>query len=109
MTQVHILEDCKGTQDGFKVEQFTKGDTVDIREGLARQLFKDGHAKKTIGQQHKEWMDVLSQDNDVMRNMDIGIIERELKDNGDELGLEFFRKSQYIHDVERATLKDLGV
>ena len=105
MTQVQILENCKGTQDGFKVEQFKKDDVVDIREGLARQLFKDGYAKKTIDQQYNEWMEILSQKNDALRNIDIGDMERELKDSGDVLGLKYFRMHQFNKDVERSLLK----
>lgn len=107
MTQVQVLQNCKGTQDGFVVEQFTKGDVVDIREGLARQFFKEGKAEKTLDQVHKEWIEIVTQTNAVMRDDDIGFVERNLKDKGDTLGLKHFRGLQFIYDMQRETLKAL--
>ncbi len=105
MTQVQILEDCKGTQDGHTIMQFTKGQTVEIRESLARQFFKEKKAEKTIEQIHEEWNAALNQESDVWRNVDIKFIEEGLIERGDDIGLRYFRRLQLVSDIERSMIK----
>lgn len=46
MTMIYMLQTRCGSQDGFKVEEFKKGEVYDVREGLARQFFAAGYAIK---------------------------------------------------------------
>lgn len=105
--QVQMLESCKGTQDGQVVVQFNKGDVVDISVSLARQFFKEGKAEKTIDQRNKEWKELLSQDDDEIRNFEIGLVEESLKENGNTFGLRVFRQLQDIHDMMRESTKSI--
>ena len=46
MTKILMLQTRKGTEDGFTVNQYTKGEIYDVREGMARQFYRDGWAER---------------------------------------------------------------
>jgi len=46
MTKVKMLQTRKGTEDGFTVKQFARGEIYEIRESLARSFFAAGFAEK---------------------------------------------------------------
>ena len=46
MVKIKMLQTRKGTEDGFVVRQFYKGETYLVREGLARYFFAMGYARE---------------------------------------------------------------
>lgn len=61
MTEIIMLEDKKGSGDGFTVQQFEKGGVYEVRENLAREFFSENVAIKTGRQTTKEWHELLNE------------------------------------------------
>jgi len=89
MTEVKITQTCKGTQDGFTVEQFEKGQVVDIRESLARQFFAEGKAEKTFRQHVYEWYEA-TQEKGAMKDISLNWMREGLAKN----------KPEYLDDFD---------
>ncbi len=53
MTLVKMIETRKGSEDGFTVKQYQRGEIYDIREGLARSFFAAGFGIKPTKKQEK--------------------------------------------------------
>lgn len=86
MVEILMNQTRKGTQDGFKVEEFVKGQVYDVREGLARQFFAAGYATKTKNQILEDWKNDL---------IDEGYISSKLKIQWRKEGLSGIELKEY--------------
>lgn len=90
MTELHILRDCKGSEDGFSVRQFYKGEVYEVSRSLARDLISSGWAKITDEQLKKNWQEMF-EDTTFYKCLIPGKIEsiRKFLHNDENLLVEF--------------------